>query len=143
MWLPSSPHVELMEIFLRYGFDTPRIFNSRYFKDRQYRNSVGLNWPDKKILEHVKKRYGTFKSMKKGYDKNKCKTVPIVVLVEPFWKTRYNVNEEWLGGFEIWNGAGRCAAAYTWGDRDVPCVFAKDVEPGTMKSHLDKKLKGD
>lgn len=142
MWLPTSPHVELMEIFRDHGQNKEKIKLSRYYMDRQYRRVQGqTRWTDSRIWEHIKKRHKTFKSIKKhGFDKSRCTGDPIRALNKPFWSTRYGAGEAWLYGPEIWNGAGRLSALYVLGVSRVPVVIMADVRPGTGRSCLDKKL---
>ena len=144
MSLKNSPHVELMKIFSKHGLRWDKIYESRYYKERQHRFEIGMSrWHKRKISEHIIARYSIFKSIKKkGYDKNKDKINPVKVLKEPFWATRFNCREVWLNGYEIWNGAGRCAAAYVLGYSKLPVLLVKDPRPGTEdKGKFGSKLK--
>ncbi len=145
MSLPNSPHVELMKIFKNYGFDKERIKESRYFKDRQYRHKYLDKWTDKRIWKHIKEgRYRIFNLMaKEGWNKKRSKGDPIKVLPEPFWCSRFNRTWDWIKGEEIWNGAGRCSAAYVLGYDHLYCQPVVDKYANTeYKGKFEKKLKG-
>lgn len=100
-------------------------------------------WSDSKIKSHIKARYSIFKSIKKhGYDPKFDNSNPIQVLKQPFWKTRFGLDEPWLNGLEIWNGAGRCAAAYALGIDRLKVKMCTDRYPGTNdKGKFKDKLK--
>ena len=145
MNLMFSPHLHLMENFEKYGFDLSRLKKTDYYEERKYRYSIGMKrWTEEKIREHLKDRYNIFISIKKyGYDKNKDKANPIKVLKTPFWKSRFNLELPWLGGMEIWNGAGRCSAALFLGYKELPVLMVRDTRPGTMnKGKFESKLRG-
>ena len=146
MSLPNSPHVELMELFKEYGFDWDRIKMTRYFAERKHRFEIGMHrWTKAYIKAHCMKRYKIFKSMAKGFNKEKCKGDPIKVLRFPFWATRFqqypgNVMSSHV--MEIWNGAGRSSAAHVLGIKKLPCVICEDAKPGSGdKGKFRKKLK--
>jgi len=138
--LKNSPHVELIQLIMKYGFEWKMIMKTRYVRERRHRYVCGLDkWEDKHIKEHVIKRWKTYKSLQKyGYSKKKEKKKPVIVLQKPFWKSRFEVKEPWLKGLEIWNGAGRCAAACCMGWDFYPAVLAEDRYP---KSHKKGKFK--
>lgn len=140
MRLKNSPHVELIQLIMKYGMDWDMIMKTRYVKERQHRYVCGLDkWTEEKIIAHVIKRGKIYKSLRKyGYSKKKEHGNPVIVLEKGFWKSRFEVKEKWLKGMEIWNGAGRCAAAYCMGWDFYPAVLAKDKYP---KSHKKGKFK--
>ena len=143
MRLKNSPHVELIQLIMKYGLDWNMIMKTRYVKERQHRYVCGLDkWTDEKIIGHVIKRWKIYKSLAKyGYSKKK-EGKPVTVLKKPIWKSRFGLNEKWLKGAEIYNGAGRCAAAYCMGMDFFPAVWAKDRYPGTnRKGKWGEKLK--
>lgn len=141
MGLPKSPHVELMRIFARHRFDWSRLSSSRYYKERRLRRKIGMRrWTEEKIFNHIIARYKIWRSIKNnGYDKHRDRVNPIKVLPEPFWKTRFGMKK--LNGMEIWNGAGRCAAAYALGYDSLPVLMCEDAHPGTgHKGKFESKL---
>lgn len=143
MALVGSPHLELMYIFKNYGLKWDIIETKRYWMERKHRYNIGMKkWTEKNIREHIKKRYRIFKSIKeKGYSKSKSKGDPIKVLKKPFWETRFGFAGHKLQGPEIWNGAGRCAAAYSLGIKTIPVVFVIDKYSGTgYKGKFKSKL---
>lgn len=141
MSLENSPHVELMRILLEHGLDWKRIEPTRYVKERTRRFAIGLKrWVEKKIMGHIEVRYDILKSIKKkGFKKSRQE--PIMVLKEPFWKTRFG--HEFPQGYEIWTGAGRASAAYVLGYEKLPVMFYEDKYAGSnKKGRFEKKLKG-
>jgi hypothetical protein len=105
-------------------------------------------WTDEHIKKHIRSRWATYKSLKKyGYKKKLHRTkngrdYPVRVLLQPFWKTRFNIDESWLDGVELWDGGGRSCAAYVLGWDSVPAEICEDTAPGTCKKgHFGDKLK--
>jgi hypothetical protein len=143
MSLENSPHVELMRLFKKYGLDMARIKETRYYQERKHRREIGVKkWTRLKIKEHIRKRYAIYKSIKKSGFREKLGT-PICILKKPFWTTRFGLNEEWMNGYEIYNGAGRCAALFALGKETVKVMMCKDKYPGTGdKGKFKSKLKG-
>ena len=72
MALMYSPHVEIMNIFDRHGFDIHTLMSSRYAEERLNRRKLGMKeWNKKHLLKHFKTRYETFKSIKKfGFEQD-------------------------------------------------------------------------
>lgn len=141
--LSNSPHVELMRVLLKHGLDWGRLEKGRYYKERLHRYAIGIRkWTRKKLRQHIKSRHQTLLSVKKhGLRSDLLKRDPIRVLHTPFWATRFGLNIQW-GGPEIWNGAGRCAAALAVGESIVPVVWVEDKRPGTgNKGKFADKLK--
>ena len=144
MALVDSPHVELIQAIKKVGFDWGVLMQTRYAKVRQHRRKCGLvKWTDKKIKDHIMVRWSIYNSIKKnGFKKSKCKEKPVIVLKEPFWKTRFGFNAPWIHGHEIWDGAGRTTAMYHTGHEYVWGVWAEDAKPGTGdKGCFENKLK--
>ena len=146
MSLPNSPHVELMELFKEYGFDWDRIKMTRYFAERKHRFEIGMHrWTKAYIKAHCMKRYKVFKSMKKGFDKAKCKGDPVKVLESPFWYSRFDRyhTQNIPDGYFVWNGMGRSSAAFVLGIKKIPVVICEDAKPGSGdRGKFSKKLKG-
>lgn len=144
MSLKNSPHVELLRLIIKYGWDWKKLSKSRYWKERKRRYICGVKrWTEEYIKEHIKKRWKLYKSLKKrGFKKKRRGDRPIVVLKKPFWTTRFGLKEDWVKGWELWDGAGCCAAAYVLGWKTIPGVFAEDLFPGTgKKGKFKKKLR--
>jgi hypothetical protein len=144
MSLKNSPHVELMKIFVKQGLAWDEICNSRYYREREHRGRIGIDkWTEKKIRYHIKERYGIFKSIQRhGIKEKLLKKDPIRVLEKPFWGTRFNLKASWYNGQEVWNGAGRCAAAYVLGCETIPVLWCKDKYPSTGKrGKFESKLR--
>jgi len=141
MSLVNSPHVELMQIFLKHGMDMRLVKKTRYYKERQHRHKIGMKrWNENYIHYHIEKRYKLFKNVKKKYKSDKKN--PICVLKRPFWTTRFGLNEEWIGGMEVYNGMGRCSSLYVLGKETVKVMICKDKYPGTEnKGKFEHKLK--
>lgn len=126
MSIENSQHVELMRIFLKHGLDWGRIQKSRYWEQRIYWHSVGMTqWTKKYAKQRIVVRYGIFKSIKKHGFKNK----PVKLLEIPIWASRFG--HRGLVGPEIFDGGGRCAAAYALGIEKVPAIWCEDRAPGT------------
>lgn len=145
MSLINSPHVELCNIFATNKLDWKEIRKSRYYKERVRRWEIGMKrWTTEKIESHIVDRYKIFRSIKKhGFKKRLVNADPIYVLKEPFWRTRFGLNENFLGGYEIWNGAGRCAALHVLGVETINVLISKDANPGSCdKGTFASKLKG-
>ena len=143
MSLVNSPHVELMMTFLHHGYDKKKIKSSRYFAERRHRRKVGLTkWTDTKIWEHIHVRYEIFRSIRKrGFSTKICRRDPVKVLSQPFWMTRFGSDLPWLKGLEVWNGMGRCAAAYVLGVQAVTVQMCRDARPGSgNKGKFGNKL---
>ena len=143
MLLKNSPHVEVARSFQDNGFDMDHLLTTRYVQERIRRRELGMRrWSDKKIREHLKTRYKTFKSLKKfGYQESKHGDRPIMVLEQPFWRTRFGACNYWLQGREIYNGAGRCMAAYVLGWETIPVMMCEDKKPGSKdKGKFERKL---
>ena len=144
MSLPNSPHVELFKIMLMYGFRWSELMHTRYVKERRRRFKIGMRrWTDEHVMEHLHVRYSILKSLQKhGYSSKKHGDKPVVVLKQPFWKTRFGLDKPFLGGMEIWDGGGRSTAMYALGKKEIPCVFYEDKAPGSNdRGKFGKKLK--
>ena len=136
MALRTSPHVELLRLYVDYGLKWDLIERTPYWLERRARRTEHgrKNWTDKWIREHIKVRIRTYKMLKKhGFKKKYCKDNPILVLEQPFWKTRFNWKDDSIKGPEIVDGAGRCSAAFVLGIEKLPVTIVKDAAPGSMK----------
>jgi hypothetical protein len=117
------------------------IEKSRYVAERKHRFLLGMKrWTDEYIRRHVINRYATFRSLRKhGYDTHKA-TPPIQILKSPLWSTRFACTANWLGGREIYNGAGRCAAAVALGWESIPVQMVEDARKPGDKGKFEKKI---
>jgi len=143
MSLVNSPHVELLRLIESFGFNWERIMESRFVKVRQHRAICGLDqWNEKKIKEHIEQRWKIYCSLLKyGFKKKKSREKPVIVLKQPFWKTRFGLNECWLDMWEIWDGGRRCSAWHVLLHKKILGVFAEDAKPGSGdKGKFEKKL---
>jgi len=148
MSLANSPHVELLKLIREKGFDWDEIWKTRYVAERLNRFKLGMNnWTRKHLKEHIKWRYEVLRSLKHhGYKAKlhitaKGKNRPVRILKEPFWKTRFGFERDWLTGYEIWDGGGRSSAAMALGWETIPAVICEDRYPGSKKKGMfDKKL---
>ncbi len=140
MALTTSPHVELIRMYAQ-GYGMAALMKTRYADERRSRRAMGMErWTEAYIHDHIMHRIKIYSSLKKhGFIPGDR---PIEVLREPFWNTRYNLKDDRIKGAEIWNGAGRCAAAIVLGWKTIPGLWVKDAMPGTMKcKKIDGKYK--
>lgn len=143
MSLPNSPHVEFARLMIDMangsGFSWDRVKESRYYQDRIYRMKIGVG-SKKNVKAKIMSRYLVFKNIRNmGFKETESSKAPIIVLDEPFWKTRFNLELPWLQGMEIWDGGGRCALAYAMGMETIKVRSYKDAQPGRCKSEKFKK----
>jgi len=143
MSLKNSPHVELMRIFKHCGNDWSRIQHTRYVQERRRRGEIGLNWDEKRLKIHLSRRHNVLKSIRsKGFKKDMRGEKPVRILEKPIWKTRFNLEEPWLKGYEIWDGGGVCSALYALRYKTVKAIIVEDRYPGTgNKGRYEEKLK--
>jgi hypothetical protein len=101
------------------------------------------SWTTDKIKCHIKRRWDIYKSLKsKGFKQKLSGDKQVLILKKPFWKTRFGLDEKWLDGYEIWDGGGRCMAAYQLGWKTVPALICEDTQPGSkLKGKFEEKLK--
>lgn len=135
MSLEESPHVGLLRVIKEKGFDWDILQETRYWFERAYRYNIGFkDWDKKKIKNHIRRRWGIYKSLKKSGYRHKLRgDKPVIVLKKPFWKTRFGLDYDWLKGLECHDGGGICAAAYYLGMKTIPGYYAKDKYPGSKK----------
>jgi hypothetical protein len=135
MSLKNSPHVELLKAIKEVGLDWEALSKTRYWLERKHRFDIGFkDWNKKKIKTHIKRRWAIYKSLKKSGFRPKLRgEKPVVVLKEPFWKTRFGLDEKWHKGPQIWDGGGVCVAAYFLGWDTIKGYYAKDKYPGSKK----------
>lgn len=148
MSLATSPHVELLRLIRGHGLNWDILKDTRYVEERRHRRAIGMKqWTDEYIKRHIKTRWDTYRSLKKhGFDAERYKKKdgrerPVLILAEPFWRTRFGYDAPWLCGPEIWDGGGRCSAAYVLGWKTIPAKMAADRKPGTGdKGRFAEKL---
>ena len=133
MGLANSPHVELLQYIKKHGFDWTGIWRLRYTKERIRRREIGWpKWTDTMIRKRIRIRWKIYKSLKeRGYKQSKARESPIIVLRKPFWETRFNVHTDNIHGPEIFDGAGRCSAAFVLGWDAIIADIGVDSKPGT------------
>lgn len=138
MSIKNSPHVELLSIIDEFGFDWEVLKKTRYWVERRHRYSIGFKaWDKKHLKNHIKKRWAIYKSLKKsGYRHKLRERRPLIVLKQPFWKTRFELEEYWLKGYHIVDGGGISAAAYFLGYETLPGYYVKDKFPGSKKKGM-------
>lgn len=145
MALETSPHVELMRMMLEHGFDWKRLKRTRYADERRFRAKIGMpQWESSSYMKaHFKRRYEILMSLKnKGYKPKLHKNRPVAILKEPFWVSRFKLDNPKVYGYEIWNGGGRSSAACALGWKTIPAIFYEDCYPGIMKCpDLEGKFK--
>jgi hypothetical protein len=145
MALPTSPHVEIMRIFLEHGFDWKRLKHTRYADERRFRARIGMKqWAESPYMKwHFKKRYDLLRSIKKhGFRPNMRKNRPVAILKEPFWNTRFGMKNPRVYGYEIHNGGGASSACYVLGHKTIKGMWYRDTAPGTNGCpDLEKKFK--
>lgn len=136
MLFSKSHHIGILEQYLIHNKDWEKIKNHPYVQERRNRNEIGFHrWTDEKIRNHIHKRWLTYRSLKeKHYKKRICDDSPVLILEKPFWETRFAWDSGFLGGAEICDGAGRCAAAMFLGWTHIPAYIAKDKAPGSCAS---------
>lgn len=136
MLFSKSHHVSLLRTIIKHGLDWGRLKKHPYYVERQHRYNIGItNWTNSRIQEHIAHRWDTYRSLKnKGYDKKLGDAKPIVVLERPLWETRFGWESGFLSGPEIYDGAGRCAAAIVLGWDKIRVAMATDAKPGTCEA---------
>jgi hypothetical protein len=140
MALVNSPHVEIMQLFQRYGLDYQRLLKTRYAKERLSRVELGMaEWTLKHLKVHFDTRYKFFRSVQKNgfvvskcWDKKKRRDRSVLVCKEPFWCSRFGPIDG-IGGWEIYNGAGRAASMLVLGYSTIPAKFIEDRKPGSKQ----------
>lgn len=144
MSLPNSPQVECAKLLLKHGKSWSKLKHCRFAEDRRHRYKCGMKkWTEERIKEHILgSRYKILMSIKKhGFDLKRNAMQPVLVLKEPFWKSRFNFKEDWLDGYEIYHGGRRCAALYALGHETVPALIGVDKHPGSGKGgKFEKKV---
>ena len=143
MLLKNSPHVEMLMLYKEEGLNWDKLMNGRYAEERRSRRiDFGYKkWTEAFIRDHIKHRIKVYKSMEKMWSPNKDDK-PIMILKEPFWKTRFGQSFDGIVGPEIWNGAGRCAAAWVLNQRTIPAMFVEDCRPGAKECEkITRKFK--
>lgn len=133
MKIGNSPHVEIMKIFKDRGFCDDCLKYTRYCRERLDRGlKYGMEqWLSTKYMKsHLKRRFKILKSLqRKGYRRPEK---PVLILKEPFWVTRFGFKSDSMRiiGPEIWDGGGRCAAAFVLGWETIKAFWVEDAHPG-------------
>jgi hypothetical protein len=123
--LLNSPHYELAQIYINQGpSKTKEVFRStKYYLMGKMLGKSGFPG---KIDDLIK-------SLSRGYLSHKHKWAYIVILNEPFARSRYNRDVPNLCP-EIWSGHHRGGILLAMEKYIVPVVMAKDMKPGCRKS---------
>ena len=143
MLLKNSPHVEMLTLYRYEGLNWDKLMKGRYAEERRARRKDfgQKKWSEDFIKEHIKHRIKVYKSMAKAWSPSKDDK-PIMILKEPFWNTRFGQSFDGIVGPEIWNGAGRCAAAWVLNQRTIPAVWVEDCRPGAKEcERITRKFK--
>jgi len=133
MSLPNSPHIELIQYYKNHGINWDVLLKSRYAEERRARRVEFKQekWSEEWIKKHIEHRIDIYNSLKNAGFIHQGK--PIQILSEPFWNTRFGLALPNITGEEIWNGAGRCAAAYVLGWKDIPATKVRDLRPNSNR----------
>ena len=146
--IENSPHVELLRLIQEHGLDWNKLKSTRYVAERRLRREKGnKKWTDEYIMGRLARRWEIYRSLKKiGYKPEKYKfkggvETPVRILKEPLWTTRFGFKADWLSGPELFDGAGRCSAAYVLGWKEIPAIWVEDKNPGSNdKGGFEEKL---
>jgi len=132
----KSHHVSLLRRIAKVGLNWDKLKAHPYVLERQHRFNIGMTaWNNKKIMEHITRRWETYRSLlKMGYDKTLGRQKPVVVLARPIWETRFNWESGFLNGNEVWDGMGRVSSAIVLGWETIECVMAEDAMPGSKNA---------
>ena len=133
MALATSPHVEMLQYIVKHGFNWEEIFKLRYARERLRRKEIGWGkWGRATTKKRIMIRWRIYQSLKEhGYKQSRCESGPIMILEEPFWNTRFGLKDERVHGMEIFDGAGRCSAAYVLGWDAILADICVDPLAGT------------
>lgn len=120
MSLPNSPQVEVLELWIKHGWNWNVLMESRLAEDRRYRRTKGYGkWNEKKIKVHIEHRIKIMKSIKKrGFVPSMSKSQPIAVLETPL-ASYLGARSDIAKAPEIYHGGRRCAAMYVLGFKTV------------------------
>jgi len=134
MHVKKSHHVSLLKLIKKVGLDFKKLKDHPYVQERRHRYNIGMTaWTDSHLMEHIKRRWATYLSLKKkGYNRKLGKKKPVIVLSKPIWETRMNWVSGFLNGPEVWDGMGRVSAAICLGWDTIPGQYAIDAKPGSM-----------
>lgn len=127
---------QLCRVFKEFGNNLSLTKETDYAK--RYMRIVEINGHRPNLEKHLSKKFGVFKYIRKrGFLLRKRRADPLIVLHEPFWKTRYGGEYNALEGPEIWEGVTVCAALWVTNKKKVKVIWARDRYPGTKKVHHD------
>jgi hypothetical protein len=117
----NSPHTEICSLYYEKGkaWLKEHYLETRYFKLKKQLGKI----------EFPEKLPGLCDSIKRGYLSGDHKNDYIVVLKEPFAKSRYQRQVKNLVP-EIFSGHHRVGALIASGQYNVPVMVAKDISPG-------------
>ena len=134
MLFSISHHVSILRKIMKHGLNFKKLKKYPYVQERRHRYNIGLtSWTDSHVKVHLANRWKTYCSLKKGYKPKKA-VEPVVVLDKPLWETRFGWDSGFLHGPEIYDGAGRCAAAIVLGWKTIPGYYAVDAKAGTKEA---------
>jgi hypothetical protein len=121
-----SPHYEIAKMY----FDFGEKHLKRHFKSTTYYQMC------KRFLKknvHIPKNVSICNAMKEGYLSGNHKNDHVIVLLEPFAKTRYSRDVP-IYVPEVWSGHHRIGALIALEQYVVPVAIAKDMKPGSRFS---------
>ena len=133
--MERTHHVALLRHIIKYGLDWKKLKKLLYVKERRHRYDIGIRvWTDSKVREHIKRRWDTYRSLKKkGWSKKLSKVKPVILLKKPLFETRYSWESGFLKGPECYDGMGRSSAAFVLGWKEIPVQWAEDKHPGSCQ----------
>lgn len=123
-FMTNSPHYHIAKMYYENGkrYTKAHLEETDYYrmcKEFLGKDSVGL-----------KKIFSVCDSIKRGYRRSSYKNEHIVVLMEPFARTRYLRDvRDWVP--EIWSGHHRAGALLALGQNVVKVLVAEDANPGS------------
>ena len=143
MRFKHSHHVDILKRIAKVGLDFKKLKDHPYIQERRHRYNIGMTaWTDSHVKAHLAHRWDTYQSLKRHGYKSKLAVEPVIVLGKPLWETRFSWQSGFLFGPEIYDGAGRCAAAIMLGWETIPGYVAVDAKAGTCEmSKYMKKIK--
>jgi hypothetical protein len=143
MSLAMSPHVEMLQYIVKHGFNWKEIFKLRYAQERMRRAEIGWpKWDKATIKRRIMVRWKIYKSLAAHGYKQSMAVTPIMILEKPFWTTRFGLKDDRIRGPEIFDGAGRCSAAYVLGWDAILADICIDPKAGTGdRGRFASKLK--
>lgn len=127
---------QLFRIFKEFGNKKVLTKESEYAK--RYMRIAEINGHRPNLEKHLAKKFYHFQYVRKhGFLLRKRRGDPILILKEPFWKTRYGEEFDVLEGPEIWEGVTVCAALWVTNKERVRVLWARDRYPGRKDVYKD------